>query len=197
MAKDLDGKIVGEMHTWENNPTFHYAGESSFTSEMKEINERRKALAEQHNTEKNKLDALIEAFINKSLPAGFSIRTFEYKNDRIYFRATIKGLDVIMPEAPQPLEISTNTEAPQPDPYRSLAGHPYLKSILNSGILTREEKRKVLGLPDEQVSPPIEINIKHAGDGAGEKRHADPHINLHDVAANLLGQKKSPPTKKE
>lgn len=95
---------------------------------------------------KEAFEKRIIELIRERLPNAFKIRQLIYKDhsfweDQVQFIAECVGLkfvDETPPTAQKPVKV---------DPYAMLRNHHELKSILNSGVLEKWEKRKVLGLP--------------------------------------------------
>lgn len=79
----------------------------------------------------------------KILPANFKVQNITLPRngyEKPGFICSCNGLHVE--------KKYTTPQKEETDPYKLLARHHELKSILNSGVLTKSEKRKVLGLPE-------------------------------------------------
>ncbi len=96
------------------------------------------------------LDIVKKSFENRFAFAGMKISEVNINADGVYvtwvrspYDSWGKGLTVHVLEYKK-----SETDNASPDPYKELANRHDLKMLLNSGVLTKAEKRKVLGLPE-------------------------------------------------
>jgi len=93
-------------------------------------------LETQLREKKNELTLSVQKSLKSLLPGRFDTAQVTIKNGRIDFTCDCPGLTLLVQE----------NKAPK-CPYQDIKHHHDFKSIMSSGVLTKAEKRKVLGLP--------------------------------------------------
>ncbi len=132
----LDGQIKGQQNTWEY--TFKFPVPLELQDEYDRLKKIRADLEKSEQDLRNDCSAIGR----KLIPVGWKIKSIAYPYSReVTAHAHCYGLNYTAPEPKK-----TPPEA-KLDPYQTIAQRHDLKQILNSGVLTKEERRKVLGLP--------------------------------------------------
>lgn len=149
----MEGQV---QQTSESHPL--YGGKDEFkyrhdivqTVAMKELSTQiRQKYAELKLLEKELLNETVSVFI---LPPGFKIVAVQLLgDDKLRVEANVEGLQLKKFDSPKSVDN---------DVYQTIKKHPNFIQIMSSGILTRAEKRKVLGLPDDNDKLSIENNAQ-------------------------------------
>lgn len=115
--------------------------------EVLEYRRLREAVGEA-GQQKRDFESKIVENIRPLLPKGFNLEETNFYSD--WVKCECRADELAM-QAPTPLPAAQKEDKPAPPkcPYEELRRSNDLKSILNSGVLSKAEKRKVLGLPEE------------------------------------------------
>lgn len=130
--KELTGQIQASNY-WNVNPK--YSGEipkESVQEEITAVNSAERAL----NAARAALNEKAQAVAG--LPKGWRVDKVTQQSGRVFIESQVTNLLIVAPPV----------EKPQ-DPYEAIRSNGHFVQILNSGVLTRAEKRKVLGLPED------------------------------------------------
>jgi len=139
---ELDGALNRKSGEWT------YDFEIYVTDEIQAEQQAVNVLRDDLKKREEELRQNIAVLARKGLPTSWTIKTVgQVYSKRCRCQANASGIAFVKAE-PKPIETITTTPPPR-DPYVDLAHRSDFKQILSSGILTKEEKRRCLGLPND------------------------------------------------
>ncbi len=146
-TKELTGQFSREQSDY--GYTLYY--ENSYRLKLDQIEkakEYKKLKQESISAEKELLKSINDSIVDM-LPKGFVISTISLENctnGYLSFKSRCEGMSIARDDTTKKEDAVKKVE--ELDAYQKLARHHELKQILNCGVLTTAEKRKVLGLPE-------------------------------------------------
>lgn len=145
-TEELPGKFVRSAGDWAK---IIYKHEYSLNIEEQALAKEIDAMIAEAERKEKALQEVMLKSLAKQLPSKFKVSKIARRNMwSLDFEADCWGLNVeaLKPATP---EKKMEQKPIEPEcPYKALSRHHELKQILNCGVLTRAEKRKVLGLPE-------------------------------------------------
>ncbi len=145
-TKELTGQFSREATDY--GYTLFYENSYYLNPELIEEVKAYKNLKSEFQTAQKALLKKINSFIVGELPKGFVVATINIDDcgdTYVRFKSRCEGMTIQRDDYAKKEEVKKKTE--EFDAYQKLAQHHELKQILNCGVLTKAEKRKVLGLP--------------------------------------------------
>lgn len=150
-----DGRFVIDETNYNN---LSYRNAIALSEEYRQLHDEIKKCEKtiQENTAKIKKHVM-EEFTPKHLPATFKCVSVEIKNYDVVAEWQSEQMKCQRITRKDPEKQPEPDKQPEPvkekDVYQLLSERYDFKQILNSGVLTKEEKRKCLGLPELKDQP--------------------------------------------
>jgi len=137
-------ELEGEVEQRDHKGVF-FKGHYNPQGEEKDLLKELRTIGDDYFSKESVLKSKIKESLNSLLPYGFNVNDLKIDGAAVSFSAHCPEMH-IEDKRPQPMGIAPRKEL---TPYEQIAQRHDLKAILNSGILSQKEKRKVLGLPEE------------------------------------------------